>query len=1113
MALTRALRVLLEMATAAVLYWAAGRIALLMALPPGYATAVWPSAGIALVCVLAWGWRVLPGVALGSFLVNIGTSVDAAPFVRTMAIAGAIGAGAALEAGVGAYLIRKYVGFPSELDRARQVIAFVILGGPIACVIGASVGIATLSIAGVMPAGAVGFNWATWWVGDLIGVLVFAPLALIATRRTRVWMRRRVAVALPLIVGFGVITLIFLRASTWERDRQRATFERRATPLATVLRAQLSTYEEIALGVASYFEASQDVTRDEFAMFCARPLATHVALMALSWNPIVRDEDRARFEATARLTERTAEGLSSARRREEYVPVGYIEPPARNASAVGFDTASDPARRDAITRARRTQRLAATTRVELVQIPRGQPNEGVLLFAPVVRREGAAKTTVGFAVATFRIRDLVDAALAEVDHRGMAISVHDTRDAVNALFADPPGDATSGAHRALIEVADRTWELSIVPTFAAVASERGWQAWAVLAGGLLFVGLLGVALLVASGHTSRLEALSEDVMKSEARYRALYEDSPDMYLTVHMPSEQIVDCNGTLCDRLGYTKAELVGRPFHIVYQPDFLPHASEAAAVFQQTGTFEDVERTLRTKAGSTIDVSLNLRAIRNDAGAVVGARAVWRDITRRKQLEGDQRFLLRLGDLLRSTSEIDDALDGVARVVSRHLDASRCVFLDVDVQRGQVTSLGTDRVTRPLPAMWNEVTAGQPIAIDEVPEDDGFGRASIAVPLFQDVVWNGSVVVVSDVPREWAPREIALVEAIAERVWPWVERQRALAALREAAVQAAIRNTEERFAAVVQGLREYAIFMLDRDGNVGTWNGAAARLTGYSDAEVVGKSFAVFHPEPLASTSLTDARDRGELLEEGWRQRKDGSRFWADVSITPMRSADGIDGYAIVMRDASERRQQDQVLRQSLRERDVLLQEVHHRVKNNLQVISSLISMQVRRLEKGPIRDAIGETQSRVLAIALIHEKLYQSKDYAEVPLRDYTKSLAQNVFHALGVSMTEVALTLEIEDVSLGMDRAIPCGLVINELITNALKHAFPGGKGSLRVAMSREGNQLRLIVADDGVGLPPAFDIRRARSMGLQLVGTLAKQLRAELVVRSEGGAAFQLTFDR
>ncbi|HXB73678.1 MAG TPA: sensor histidine kinase [Candidatus Acidoferrales bacterium] len=201
------------------------------------------------------------------------------------------------------------------------------------------------------------------------------------------------------------------------------------------------------------------------------------------------------------------------------------------------------------------------------------------------------------------------------------------------------------------------------------------------------------------------------------------------------------------------------------------------------------------------------------------------------------------------------------------------------------------------------------------------------------------------------------------------------------------------------------------------------------------------------------------------------------------------------------------------SLREKEVLLQEVHHRVKNNLQVISSLINMQVRRLRDVSSRDALEECQNRVQAIALIHEKLYQSGDYARVPFSDYARSLAANIFHATGISPENTELSIEFETLSLPVDKAIPCGLILNELITNSLKHAFPNGRpGTVRVQLRATGDgEIELLVGDDGVGMDTGFNIATSNSLGMQLVQTLVEQLEGQLDILHEGGTAFRIKF--
>jgi two-component sensor histidine kinase len=201
------------------------------------------------------------------------------------------------------------------------------------------------------------------------------------------------------------------------------------------------------------------------------------------------------------------------------------------------------------------------------------------------------------------------------------------------------------------------------------------------------------------------------------------------------------------------------------------------------------------------------------------------------------------------------------------------------------------------------------------------------------------------------------------------------------------------------------------------------------------------------------------------------------------------------------------------TLNEREVLLQEIHHRVKNNLQVISSLMNLQLRRISDQATREALQEAQSRVQAISLIHEMLYQSRDYANVPFSEYARKLAANVFGVIGVAPGCVSLDLAIDDIALGVNKAIPCGLILNELITNALKHGFPNGRrGTVRVALCRVGEgKLQLSVQDDGVGIPAGLDIRQTESLGMHLICTLAEQLGAELEIARDNGTSMKVTF--
>lgn len=205
------------------------------------------------------------------------------------------------------------------------------------------------------------------------------------------------------------------------------------------------------------------------------------------------------------------------------------------------------------------------------------------------------------------------------------------------------------------------------------------------------------------------------------------------------------------------------------------------------------------------------------------------------------------------------------------------------------------------------------------------------------------------------------------------------------------------------------------------------------------------------------------------------------------------------------------ERALRQSLREKEVLLKEIHHRVKNNLQIISSLLVLQSRLLSDPDARDILNESQNRVRSIALVHEKLYQSADLTHIELGDYFETLIANLFQTYNACGRGVAKVVDVRS-RMTIDAAIPCGLMMNELVTNSLKHAFPAGTaGTIRVYARETQAGLEMVIEDDGVGLPEDVDPRGGGTLGLDLVFTLARQLKASVEVSRTAGTHFKFVF--
>jgi len=233
-----------KLAAMAAAYYVVGRLGLLLAIPPGYATAVWPASGIALAGTLLFGYRVWPGILLGSFLINLRTSLDTtstASILNTTALAAGIGMGASLQAIVGALLIRRFTQYPTALVEARDIIKFLLLGGPVSCLVNATWSVTSLLLGGVIQPVDYLFHWWTWWVGDAIGVITFTPLILIWAAKPTVFPHGR-QISLPLCLAFTLVVIFFIYTNAWEQDRIKLEFERRTDQLAQQLQENFDNY-------------------------------------------------------------------------------------------------------------------------------------------------------------------------------------------------------------------------------------------------------------------------------------------------------------------------------------------------------------------------------------------------------------------------------------------------------------------------------------------------------------------------------------------------------------------------------------------------------------------------------------------------------------------------------------------------------------------------------------------------------------------------------------------------------------------------------------------------------------------------------------------------------
>ncbi len=313
-------------------------------------------------------------------------------------------------------------------------------------------------------------------------------------------------------------------------------------------------------------------------------------------------------------------------------------------------------------------------------------------------------------------------------------------------------------------------------------------------------------------------------------------------------------------------------------------------------------------------------------------------------------------------------------------------------------------------------------------------------------------------------------------------------------------------------------SVSITDLDDRILYVNDAFLIMYGYPEEDLLGNNIAMVRHadgDPALMDRISSSTREGGWNGELINRRADGSLFPVELWTSTVHNDEGEPVAMVgVARDITQRKQAEEELRTSLREKEVLLKEIHHRVKNNLQVISSLLSLQAEYLKDEQMVKALKESQNRVRSMALIHEKLYQSRNLAEIDFSDYVRELTSQLIRSYGIGAHGISLNVQASQVLLAVDRAIPCGIIVNELVTNALKYAFPDNEGGrIDVELQPvESGRIRLAVRDNGVGLPANLDFDTSDSLGLTLVRMLADQVQGTISVHAgEPGAEFVLTF--
>ncbi|KFB69806.1 PAS domain S-box protein [Candidatus Accumulibacter vicinus] len=308
------------------------------------------------------------------------------------------------------------------------------------------------------------------------------------------------------------------------------------------------------------------------------------------------------------------------------------------------------------------------------------------------------------------------------------------------------------------------------------------------------------------------------------------------------------------------------------------------------------------------------------------------------------------------------------------------------------------------------------------------------------------------------------------------------------------------------------------DADFRIVEWNPAAAGIFGYTRDEALGRQVDLIVPPqamPVIEPVLAQLRDNSggaHITNENLSKRGEIILCeWFNTSLTD--AAGEVVGVMSLVRDVIAEKHAEERVQSALHDREVLLKEIYHRVKNNLQVVASLLSLQGRGIDDPRLSEVLADSVARVKAMALVHEQLYRSGDLARIALGGYLRSLMDSLDQAVMASRRGIMLRVEADDSRVSIDTAVPCGLLVNELVTNAIKHAFPAGAGGTvvtRFSADADGT-LTLEVADNGIGIAEDFDFRRSSSLGLRLVDSLTDQLEGQMSLERAGGTRYRLRF--
>jgi PAS domain S-box-containing protein len=329
-------------------------------------------------------------------------------------------------------------------------------------------------------------------------------------------------------------------------------------------------------------------------------------------------------------------------------------------------------------------------------------------------------------------------------------------------------------------------------------------------------------------------------------------------------------------------------------------------------------------------------------------------------------------------------------------------------------------------------------------------------------------------------------------------------------------LRQSEEKFRALVENLPD-TIFRYDQKFRHTYVSPNVTDVSGTNSDVYIGKTHRELgYPADMCrlwEDKIRRVFETGKPQEEEFDYNSVDGRIALNWRVIPEFDSQGnVKSVLGISRDITERLRAEEIIKSSLKEKEVLLQEIHHRVKNNMQIVSSLFNLQMGQIGRKKVTEIFRDCRNRIYSMALIHDILYETKDFARIDIDDYIDTLTRHLFQIYAVDACLIKTKIQAQKILLDVSKAVPCGLIINELVSNALKYAFPDGKeGEIGIMFHQKDAKTMLMVKDNGIGLPEAFDIDHTETLGLKLVIMLVKQLKGLINTNNDAGAEFQIVF--